>query len=210
MVSAIMALLSFILGFTFNGAAGRHDARENLVIEEANAIGTTWMRAGFLDEPCRTTIRGLLLNYVSVRVKAATGKMDVEEAARQSEAVHDKMWALAEEAGKKDAGSVAGGLFIHSLNEVIDLHLKRVTVGMRNRIAPTIWATLYLLLVLGMYMMGTQAGLSGSRHLGMELALAVSFSVVLLVTADLDRSQEGTINASQQAMEELQTRLNAR
>jgi hypothetical protein len=210
MVGATMGLLAFMLAFTFNGAAGRHDVRKGLVIEEANAIDKTWLRAGFLDEPYRTNIHGLLRNYVDVRVKAAAGTLDLGEATRQSEALHDRMWTLAEEVGKKDAGSITAGLFIQALNEVIDLHLKRVTVGIRNRVPPTIWAALYLLMSVGMIMMGTQIGLSGTRHIGMELALAVSFSLVLFVIADLDRPQEGLINVSQQAMEELQTRLNAR
>jgi len=59
MVGATMALLAFMLAFTFNGAAGRHDARKGLVIEEANAIDKTWLRAGFLAEPYRADIRGL-------------------------------------------------------------------------------------------------------------------------------------------------------
>jgi hypothetical protein len=210
MVGATMALLAFMLAFTFNGAAGRHDVRKGLVIEEANAIDKTWLRAGFLAEPYRTDIRGLLRNYVDVRVRAAAGNVDLGEAARQSEALHGKMWALAEEVGRKDAASITNGLFIQALNEVIDLHLKRVTVGIRNRVPPTIWGTLYLLMAFGMVMMGAQIGLSGVRHMGMELALAVSFSVVLFVIADLDRPQEGLINVSQQAMEELQTRLNSR
>jgi hypothetical protein len=210
MVGATMALLAFMLAFTFNGAAGRHDARKGLVIEEANAIDKTWLRAGFLAEPYRTDIRGLLRNYVEVRVKAAAGEMDLGEATRRSEALHDRMWTLTAEAGQKYAGSIPAGLFIQALNEVIDLHLKRVTVGIRNRVPPTIWAMLYLLMAVGMIMMGTQIGLSGIRHIGMELALAVAFSVVLFLIADLDRPQEGLINVSQQAMAELQTKLNAR
>ena len=210
MVGATMGLLAFMLAFTFNGAAGRHDARKGLVIEEANAIDKTWLRAGFLAEPYRTEIRGLLRNYVDVRVKAAAGMLDLGQAAHQSEALHDSMWAMAEEVGRKDVGSITTGLFIQALNEVIDLHLKRVTVGIRNRVPPTIWATLYLLMAVGMVMMGTQIGLSGTRHFAMELSLAIAFSVVLFLIADLDRPQEGIINVSQQAMEELQVRLNAR
>jgi len=210
MAGTTMALLAFMLAFTFNGAAGRHDTRKGLVIEEANAIEKTWLRAGLLAEPYRADIRGLLRNYVEVRVKAAAGEVDLGEAIRRSEALHDRMWALAAEVGQKNAGSIPAGLFIQSLNEVIDLHLKRVTVGIRNRVPPTIWATLYLLMVVGMIMMGTQIGLSGARHIGTELALAVAFSVVLFLIADLDRPQEGLINVSQQAMVELQTKLNAR
>ena len=210
MVGATMGLLAFMLAFTFNGAASRHDARKTLVIEEANAIEMTWLRAGFLAEPYRADIRALLRNYVDVRVKAAGGEMELKEAALRSEALHDKMWAVALEVGQKNAGSITAGLFIQALNQVIDLHLKRVTVGIRSRVPPTIWITLYLLMAAGMVMMGTQLAQSGTRHFAMELALAVSFSLVLFLIADLDRPQEGLINVSQQAMSELQTKLNAR
>ena len=211
MVGATMALLAFMLAFTFNGAAGRHDVRKAMVIEETNAIGKTWRRAGFLAEPYRSDIRGLLRNYVDVRVKAATGKMELGEAVQRSEVLHGKMWAVAEEVNKKDVGGRADALFIQALDEVIDLHLKRVTVGSRSRVPPSIWATLYLLMAVGMVMMGIQAGLSGvRRHIGMDLALAISFSVVLFSIVDLDRPQEGLLTVSQQAMEELQIRLNAK
>lgn len=208
MIGATMGLLAFMLAFTFNGAAGRHDTRKTLVIEEANAIEMTWLRAGFLAEPHRAEIRGLLRDYVDLRVKAAGGEMDVLEAIRRSEALHDKMWAVALEVGEKNAGSITAGLFIQSLNQVIDLHLKRVTVGTRNRVPATIWVTLYLLMAVGMVMIGAQVAQSGTRHFHVELALAISFSLALLLIADLDRPQEGFINVSQQAMTELQTKLN--
>jgi hypothetical protein len=210
MVGATMGLLAFMLAFTFNGAAGRHDARKALVIEEANAIEMTWLRAGFLPEPYRADIRALLRDYVGVRVKAAGGEMVMNEAALRSEALHDKMWGVALEVGQKNTGSITVGLFIQALNQVIDLHLKRVTVGLRNRVPPTIWMTLYLLMVAGMIMLGTQVAQSGTRHFAIELALAFSFSLVLFLIADLDRPQEGLINVSQQAMAELQTKLGAR
>jgi hypothetical protein len=210
MVGATMALLAFMLAFTFNGAAGRHDTRKGLVIEEANAIDKTWLRTSFLAEPHRAGIRGLLKNYVDVRVKAAAGQVDLREATHRSEALLDSMWAIAAEAGQKEPASITTGLFIQALNEVIDLHLKRVTVAIRNRVATTIWAALYLLMASGMLMMGTQIGLSGARNVSMELALAVSFSVVVFLIADLDRPQEGVISVSQQALVELQTKLNTR
>jgi galactitol-specific phosphotransferase system IIC component len=67
-----------------------------------------------------------------------------------------------------------------------------------------------VLMAIGMLMMGIQIGLTGIRQAGLELALAISFSVVLFLIADLDRPQEGLINVSQQAMVELQLKLNAR
>ena len=210
MVGATMGLLAFMLAFTFNAAAGRHSDRKALVIEDTNAIGTTWLRAGFLADPVRDDIRGLLRDYVDVRLKAAAGEMDLAEAVRQSEVLQDKMWTLTEEVGRKDTGSIPAGLFTHSLNEMIDLHLERLTIGARNRVPPTIWAALYLLLAVSMLMMGIQVGLSPTRNLWIELALAVAFSAVLFLIVDLDRPQEGLVNVSQQAMKELQTKLHAR
>ncbi len=210
MVGAAMGLLAFMLAFTFNGAAGRHDARKTLIIEEANAIETAWLRAGFLADPYRTDSRGLLRDYVDLRVKAARGEVEIAEALRGSEALQEKMWALAVEVGQKNPASITAGLFIQSLNEVFDLHLKRVTVAIRNRVPPTTWITLYLLMAVGMAMMGAQLAQSGTRHFGIELALAVSFSLVLLLITDLDRPQQGFITVSQQALTELQTKLKAR
>lgn len=210
MVGATMALLAFMLAFTFNGAAGRYEDKKALVIEETNAIYKSWRHAGFLAEPYRSDIRSMLRNYVDLRLKAATGKMELGEAIHRSDAEHDKMWALAESIDKKDAGGRGSGLFIHALDEVQDLHLKRLTVGTRSHIPPAIWATLYLLMAIAMLMMGIQVGLSGQRHVGMELALAISFSAVLFLIADLDRPQEGLINVSQQAMEELKVKISAK
>ena len=92
---------------------------------------------------------------------------------------------------------------------MLDLHVKRLTVGVRNRVPGTIWLTLYLLMVLAMSMMGIQIGHSGARRVGLEIALALSFAIVLSVIADLDRPQEGRVIVSQQAMLDLQARLNA-
>jgi hypothetical protein len=209
MVGATMGLLAFMLAFTFNAAAARHEARKALVIKEANAIETTWLRAGFLAEPSRTAMRDLLKEYVGWRVKVALYQVDLAEGLHQSEHLQERMWTLATENGRREPSSVVLGLFTASLNEAIDLHLERLTVSIRTRVPMPTWATLYVLMVIGMGMVGLQIGGSG-RHFGLELALAVSFSVVLLMIADLDRPQQGLVTVSQQAMSELQAKLQAR
>jgi hypothetical protein len=135
--------------------------------------------------------------------------MDLPRALRESVALHDRMWAPAEEALRREPGSIAAGLFVQSLNEVIDLHLERVTMGIRNRVPPTIWATLYLLLMAAMVMLGAQIGQSETRHFDLEIAIAITFATVLFLITDLDRPQEGLLRVSQEAMVELQTRLHA-
>jgi hypothetical protein len=168
MVGAMMGLLAFMLAFTFNGAAGRNDTRKVLVVDEANAIGTAWLRAGFLPEPDRTSVRGLLREYVDLRVKKAASGEELTEALKRSDALQDKMWGLAQQAGRRDPGSITVGLFVQALNEFIDLHMKRLTAGIRTRVPATLWVTLYLLIIVGMTIMGAHIGQSGIRYLGTD------------------------------------------
>jgi hypothetical protein len=210
MVGAVMGLLSFLLAFTFNSAASRAEARRALVVKDANAIEQTSLRAGFLEEGPRVRLRGLLRDYVDVRLKVVLGGSNVAEGLRETARLQAEMWQLVEEAGRREPGSIAVGLLVQSLNEVIDLNVERVTVGIRNRVQPTIWATLYLLLGAAMIMLGTQIGQSGTRHFELEVALALTFSTVLFLIADLDRPQEGLLRVSQEAMLDLQTKLHAR
>src|SRR5215469_7511459 len=76
MVGATLGLLAFILAFTFGLAAARFDARRQLLLDEANAIGTTYLRAGMLPERGEE-IRGLLRDYVRTRLEAVqSGKLE--------------------------------------------------------------------------------------------------------------------------------------
>jgi hypothetical protein len=208
MVAATLALLAFILAFTFGMAASRFDVRRVLVIDEANAIGTTYLRAGLLPEPYPSDVRSLLREYVDVRLEAA--KPDkLRESVGRSEDLHGRLWARATAVGKQNSGSIVVGLFISSLNETIDLHAKRLALGPRTRIPGTIWATLYFLAILGMCAVGYRAGLAGSGRSLAIFALVLAFSSVMALIADLDRPQEGLLRVSAQPLLDLQRSLSA-
>ncbi|MBI5632803.1 MAG: hypothetical protein HZA15_04930 [Nitrospirae bacterium] len=209
MAGATAGLLAFMLAFTFGSAASRHDSRKHMLLEETNAIGTTYLRAALLPDSHREEVRRLLRDYVDLRVKAPQlGKAELQQAVVRSEALQDQLWEQAVEAGQKSPGSITTGLFIQSLNELIDLHLKRLTVAIRNRVPVTIWGTLFFLAAMSMFMMGYRAGLVGSRSFMVSLALVLSFTGVMFLIADLDRPQQGLIRVSQQAMVELQNKFN--
>ena len=208
MVAATLALLAFMLAFTFGLAASRFDVRRGLVIDEANAIGTTYLRAGLLPEPHRSDVRSLLREYVDVRLEAVQpGKLS--RSIGRSEELHARLWAHAVAVGEKNPGSIVVGLFIASLNEVIDLHAKRLALGVRNRIPGTIWAALSFVTIIGTSVMGYHAGLAGSGRSLALLALVLAFSAVVTLIADLDRPQEGLLRVSQQTMIDLQKTLAA-
>ena len=207
-VAATLALLAFILAFTFGLAGSWFDVRRRLVIDEANAIGTTYLRAGMLSEPHRSDVRGLLREYVDARLEATIpGKLG--QVVARSEAIHARLWAHATAVAKDHPSSIVVGLFIWSLNEVIDLHAKRLGLGPRTRLPGSIWLTLYFVAGLGMSLIGYHAGLAGSCRSPAILALVLAFSAVLTLIADIDRPQEGLLRVSQQPLLDLQKGMRA-
>jgi hypothetical protein len=198
LVGAGMGLLAFLLAFTFGMAASRFDDRRQLVLQEANAIGTAYLRADLVPEPHGTEIQGLLRDYADARIEAVQpGKLDA--AIARSEELHRHLWTEITALAQADPHSIVGGLLIESLNEVIDLHEMRITAGLRSRIPGRIWDALYVLTVLAMLAVGYHAGQSGERSPAV-VPLALAFSAVILVVADLDRPQEGALRVSQQAL----------
>jgi hypothetical protein len=208
MVASILGLVALVLGFTFSLAAGRFDARRMAVLEEANAIGTTYLRSRLLPDEQRREVARLLREYVALRIEAVqTG--DAEGALVRTEEIHEQLWQQATSAAAQDTGSIMTGIFIQSLNDVIDIHAKRILFGLRSRIPLVIWAGLFGLAMLGIASIGYQSGLSATRRSPAMLCLIISFAIVLLLIADLDRGQEGLLQVSQQAMTDLQTTIAA-
>jgi hypothetical protein len=198
MVTATLGLLAFILAFTFGLAASRFDAKRQLVVDEANAIGTTYLRADMLPAH-RDDIRALLRAYVDVRIEAITPDR-LAAGIRHSEALQNQLWAQTVPIARSNPDSVIVGLFVQSLNDVIDLHTKRLTAAVRNRIPLAIWVALYGISVLSFAAMGYHSGLIGTSRSLVIIAVAFTFSVVIVLIADLDRSQQGFLKVSPQAL----------
>jgi hypothetical protein len=211
MVGSILALLAFLLAFTFGLAATRFDERRQTVLEEANAIGTTYLRTRLLPEPQRTETAKLLREYVDVRLpdfRQGDATLTIAQAITRSEELHEQLWSQATAAAEKSP-TIMTGLFIHSLNEMIDVHAKRVMVGARSRIPISIWAGLLGLALLGMAAAGYHAGLSATRRSPAMLGMVLGFAGVLFLIADLDRPHEGLLTVSQQSPIDLQKSMHA-
>jgi hypothetical protein len=208
-VASILGLLALVLGFTFSLAASRFEARRQTVLEEANAIGTAYLRARLLPEPQKTEVARLLREYVDVRLRGVQ-EGNIEPAISRSEALHELLWTQASAAADQNPASIMTGVFIQSLNNVIDLHAKRILVGIRSRMPLVIWGGLFGLAVLSMGAVGYQAGLSTTRRSPAMIGLVLAFAVVLYLIADLDRGQEGFLRVSQQAMLDLQRTMQSK
>jgi hypothetical protein len=202
MVAGTLGLLAFMLAFTFGMAGSRFEDRRQVVLTEANAIGTCYLRAAMLPEPMRTEVKNLLREYVDLRIEAVQQPGKLEEAVSKSEALQEQLWTQAVAVTEKDRSPIAA-LFVASLNDVIDLHATRVMAGLRSRVPGVIWIVLYVLAILAMEMIGYHAGLANSRRSIAAVALIIGFALVLFLIADLDRPGQGMLRVSQEAMLDL-------
>jgi hypothetical protein len=208
----ILALLAFMMAFTFSIVSDRYDARKALVREEANAIRTAWWRSDFLPEPDRGQAVRALKEYVDRRV-AAVQTADLGEVRRmnvEAERLQRRLWDMAAENARKDMNSDVAALYIESLNDVASVHAVRVAVGLHARIPTGIWLAFYALVVLAMLAVGYHVAIAGSKRSWIMLILALSFSLVMALIGALDRSQSLSLPVSQQPLQDLQAAMGGR
>lgn len=201
-VAAELGLLAFLLAFSFGIVASRFDVRRHLVLDEANAIGTSFLRAATLPDGQGESIRRLLRDYADARLEATKGA-SIDRVLRRSEAIHEQLWTEAASAAHRDPRSIPTGLLIESLNEVIDLHASRVMAALRNRLPLPVWIVLFGVGFLSFFTIGYQAGLSQASRSPAALVLALTFGVVIWLVADLDRPGDGFLRVSQEPMIEV-------
>ncbi len=207
MVGSVLALFAFLLAFTFGLAATRYEARRQAVLDEANAIGTTYLRTRLIPEPQRTASANLLREYVDIRVRGVEDGNLPETIGRSAE-LHELLWAEAVRAAEADHGPITG-LYVQALNQTIDMHGVRMQVGVRSRIPGVIWVGLFALALLAMASEGYQSGLSATRRSPAMFGLVLAFAGVMFLIADLDRAHQGFLTVNQQPMTDLQATMRA-
>ncbi len=115
------------------------------------------------------------------------------------------MWAHTALVGQKSSDVIA--LYVDSVNKMIDLRTERVMLRERSRIPGVFWAVLYAVTILSLATMGYHGGVAGTNRSPVTIAVAIAFSAIILLIADLDRPGEGVINVRQQAMIDLRDSL---
>lgn len=209
LVGAVLALLAFMMAFTFGQASSNYAARKQLILQEANAIGSAYLRADLLPDKTRQSIKALLRDYVDLRVKKA-GRFTEEKIEMLDKTVlmQDQLWSQTMALRENDLSSVKTSLFIESLNEMFDLHNERVGATFRSRIPRGIRLTLVFLAVASLLLMGYMDGLSGKIRSHFAIAMLIlAFSAVLVLIVDLDRppfTDQRLLSVDHQALVDLQ------
>jgi hypothetical protein len=205
MAGATLGLLAFLLAITFGIAEDGFNARKIALNDEVSAIRTTYLRAAFIPEPQRDEVRRILRQYVDEQLQwTGVPEGRTRESAK---ALLDQLWTQAALVGEKHPDVANIALFIDSANRVISLNTERVNLRERNRIPGAMDAVLILLTILTFAGMGYHGGVAGTVRSPVMVIVAVSFSLVVMLIADLNRPGHGWINVSQDAMLDLRNSL---
>ncbi len=206
LVGAALALLGFLLAFVTNIAVNNFNERRQLVVSEANAIATTYQRAGYLAEPFGAKSRELLREYVNLRLEALD-PASTEAAITRSEQIHEELWLIAEEIAREYPLPTVS-LYLSSLGELMDLHTERISAEIGASIPPIIILGLYAVAVMTTMLVGVHDGYREKHNLIALIMVVLIVSVVILVIIDLDRSNEvGLFQVPQKALIELQQKM---
>ena len=201
-VGGMLGLMAFLMAFTIGIVIDQQGNRRAMVVEEANAIGTAWLRAGFLDESGTAVVRPLLQEYTEIRIAAAGDLSLYDAVVTRSEAIHNELWAIMEESVAGGDESAIMGLTVDSVNDLIDVHSERLFVA-NLRLPRILGILLFLATILSFLLVGAASSADRKRDTAAMVLFALVFAAVLIVIIDLDRPQEGLLTVPQTAMTDL-------
>ena len=205
---AMLGLLGLLLGFSFAGASGRYMERQTLISREANAIGTTYLRADLLDQQHADALRQELVAYVDHRVEASRSLQRglSSQIAAEIDEAHRRIWAAATAGVTARPGVTIAVL--NPVNEVIDLHATRVDAG-RKHLPGLVVGLLITCSALTLGVIGYACALAKRRNTLLTSVIAILIAAALWTTIDLDYSRIGLIRLSDAPLIDLQAQLHA-
>lgn len=205
-VSGALGLLALLLGFTFALAVDRFDHRRALVLEEANAIGTTYLRAQLLDEPSRSQLSALLRTYADNRLALAnaTDETTRNRLMADSDRQQAMLWGATVAAVRPIRHLEIAPTFVETMNATIDAGAARVAAR-RGHVPGRVLLLLvtYMTIssfILGYVIAGSQRQTATAFLLGL---LSLAYSLIL----DIDRPVGGGVTVPQTPMEDLITMM---
>lgn len=197
-VSGVLGLLALLVGFTFSLSVDRYDTRRGLVLEEANAIGTAYLRAQLLEAPHRQRISTILTTYTENRVALAQAPRGQGWAlVQENDRLIAELWDEVVAVSPQIRSYQFSGVFIESVNAVIDLDTAR-KVARDAHVPPSVFLLLFVYQAASAGVLGYV--LSGRRSLVLTSMLFLLFTFALVLIIDIDRPDIGGVRESQRAM----------
>lgn len=204
--AATIGFLGLLLGFTLSVAMTRYDARRAVIVDEANAIGTLWLRAGMLHQPLDAELRGVLREYTQARLDLGRMDADLEklrEARVRSARLQQAMWSLVERAAGSEPSPAVVSVLVSAANEVIDLDELRMS-SLENYVPALIMLVLIGVAAVALAFLGWSFAAAQQRSVVSMVMLSVLVTVVLGVIHDINRPQRGLFRVSDNSLVRLQ------
>jgi hypothetical protein len=201
LVSSALALLALLMAFTFSAAHDRFRLRQQLVVDEANAIGTSYLRVQLLDQPWRERLSGELLTYAETRARFGRTRSAEEIAAnaRETAAIQDAIWRDMEHVVRVNPIPDLNVALLMTLNETFDLAAS-ARAARDARVPVTVLRSLLLCSVMAAAIVGyTEA--SERRWTGVLAGVLLLFTFAFVLILDLDRPTSGRVLVSQAPMQ---------
>ena len=206
-LASMLGLLALLLAFTFSAALQRYDDRSQAVVAEANVIGTTYLRAQLLPKGMHDEVQGLLRQYLDARIQEGrintTDTAERESPLRQANLMATQLWGHAVRAAEEDGRPVTSGLFIQSLNELIDASATRKAANDRH-VPEVVIFLMFATVLITTATLGFASEIAGHRVTLAAFVLVVLITLVVYLIIDLDRPRRGSIQVSQESMLSLQ------
>lgn len=205
LLGPVLTLLALLLGFSVSIAENHAAARRDFSTEEANAIGSAFLRTKLVALPEQQEIGDILQRYASARrlfYEEAAGKKDGRAGEESMKRLQGDLWAKAATLGARTPQLITTGLLLDSINRVIDLEESQ-RIALKTQIHPSIVALLAFGSIVAMGMVGYQLGTASSRHLFWTSTLSLLLASTLLAILDLDRSQRGFIRTQNESLDRI-------
>jgi hypothetical protein len=199
--AALLGLVGLLLAFGLSLAVSRYEDRRANVVHEANAIGTTYLRAQTLAEPVRSRSLDLLVGYTRSAIRVSDevpGSAEAREARAREQRIERRLWSLAGEALDTAPTASAPRLYVETLNEMFDGENARIA-GLGNRVPTAVLALEVVGAALAIGLLAAYLAIVGRGVVAVTLAAAL-LAFLLLVTADLDRPTRGLITVPDTAL----------
>jgi hypothetical protein len=212
--AAVFALLGLLLGFSFAGASTRLDKRRELIVQEANAIGTAYLRLDLLPPEPKTEMRRMLRDYLDQRLRIFADFPDISAAERDNKIATEmqrKIWELAARSTEPESMRTAALLLLPALNEAFDTAATR-TALLYAHIPALILGLLVVVSLLSGLLAGYGMAKRGTRGWLHGIVYALTLAATIYVVVDLDYPRFGFIrvDASDNALIQLRQTLEAR
>ena len=208
--ASLVGILALLLGFAFSSSLHRFDDRSEAVVDEANAIGTAYLRSHLLPASVRSDVQKLLREYLDLRVQTSTvplsDQSERELLVAKASRTQTALWDYALQAAEQDPNPVTSGLFIQSLNEVIDSLGKR-DAALRRHVPEVALLLLYGTFLMAGAIVGYSAGVAGYRASFITYIMVALITLLVFIILDLDRPRRGLIEVSQESLIDLQAKI---